>query len=176
MLRAFCHRYKLNFVGLRYMNVYGPRQDYHGAYIAVIMKMLDAIDRGESPTIMGDGSARPLTLSRWRTAVWPTSVRMKADAVDQLSTMSARANAHRSSNWPRCCCELTNCTKPINYAPNAAKPPWCATALAAPKRPARRSVSPPPSICDEGLKRLIEWRKTHIEEVSRRREEAARRG
>ena len=33
-----------------------PRQDYQGAYIAVIMKMLDAIDRGESPTILGDGS------------------------------------------------------------------------------------------------------------------------
>ena len=45
MLRAFYHRYGLNYVGLRYMNVYGPRQDYNGAYIAVIMKMLDAIDR-----------------------------------------------------------------------------------------------------------------------------------
>ena len=56
MLRAFHHRYGLNYVGLRYMNVYGPRQDYNGAYIAVIMKMLDAIDRGEAPTIMGDGS------------------------------------------------------------------------------------------------------------------------
>src|SRR5688572_16899854 len=56
MVRAFHHRYGLNFVGLRYMNVYGPRQDYRGAYIAVIMKMLDAIDRGEGPTIMGDGS------------------------------------------------------------------------------------------------------------------------
>ena len=56
MLRAFHHRYGLDYVGLRYMNVYGPRQDYHGAYIAVIMKMLDAIDRGEAPTILGDGS------------------------------------------------------------------------------------------------------------------------
>ena len=56
MLRSYHHRYGLDYVGLRYMNVYGPRQDYHGAYIAVIMKMLDAIDRGESPTIMGDGS------------------------------------------------------------------------------------------------------------------------
>ena len=56
MLRAFHHRYGLDYVGLRYMNVYGPRQDYRGAYIAVIMKMLDAIDRGESPTILGDGS------------------------------------------------------------------------------------------------------------------------
>src|SRR5881392_107540 len=56
MARAFHHRYGLNVVGLRYMNVYGPRQDYRGAYIAVIMKMLDAIDRGEGPTILGDGS------------------------------------------------------------------------------------------------------------------------
>src|SRR5262249_38536732 len=47
MARAFHHRYGLNVVILRYMNVYGPRQDYRGAYIAVIMKMLDAIDRGE---------------------------------------------------------------------------------------------------------------------------------
>ncbi len=56
MATAFHHRYGLPVVGLRYMNVYGPRQDYKGAYIAVIMKMLDAIDRGEGPTIFGDGS------------------------------------------------------------------------------------------------------------------------
>ena len=38
------------------MNVYGPRQDYRGAYIAVIMKMLDLIDQGKSPVLYGDGS------------------------------------------------------------------------------------------------------------------------
>jgi UDP-glucose 4-epimerase len=56
MCRAFHHRYRLNFAGLRYMNVYGPRQDYRGAYIAVIMKILDAIDDNKAPTIYGDGS------------------------------------------------------------------------------------------------------------------------
>lgn len=56
MCRAFHHRYGLDYVGLRYMNVYGPRQDYKGAYVAVIMKMLDAIDRGEPLTVYGDGS------------------------------------------------------------------------------------------------------------------------
>src|SRR5688572_14829043 len=56
MLHAFHHRYGLDYVGLRYMNVYGARQDYRGAYIAVIMKMLDAIDRGEPVTLYGDGS------------------------------------------------------------------------------------------------------------------------
>jgi UDP-glucose 4-epimerase len=56
MCRAFHHRYGLNYVGLRYMNVFGPRQDYRGAYIAVIMKILDAIDDNIPPTIYGDGS------------------------------------------------------------------------------------------------------------------------
>lgn len=56
MARAIHHRYGLSYVGLRYMNVYGPRQDYRGAYIAVIMKMLDALDRGEQPVVYGDGS------------------------------------------------------------------------------------------------------------------------
>jgi UDP-glucose 4-epimerase len=56
MARAFNDRYGLNYVGLRYMNVYGPRQDYKGAYVAVIMKMLDRIDQGEPPVIYGDGS------------------------------------------------------------------------------------------------------------------------
>ena len=56
MLRALHHRYGLPYAGLRYMNVYGPRQDYHGAYIAVIMKMLDAIERGDPLVVYGDGS------------------------------------------------------------------------------------------------------------------------
>src|SRR5215217_6935228 len=55
MCRSLYHRYGLNYVGLRYMNVYGPRQDYRGAYIAVIMKMLDNIDAGEPLTIFGEG-------------------------------------------------------------------------------------------------------------------------
>jgi UDP-glucose 4-epimerase len=56
MFKAYHKRYGLNGVGLRYMNVYGPRQDYLGTYIAVIMKILDNIDRGVSPVVFGDGS------------------------------------------------------------------------------------------------------------------------
>jgi len=56
MAKAFHHRDELGYVGLRYFNVYGPRQDYKGAYVAVIMKMLDRLDRGEPPVIFGDGT------------------------------------------------------------------------------------------------------------------------
>jgi UDP-glucose 4-epimerase len=56
MFRALGQRYGLDWVGLRYMNVYGPRQDYRGAYIAVMMTMLDRIDQGLPPVVYGDGS------------------------------------------------------------------------------------------------------------------------
>lgn len=56
MCRAFNERYGLPYVGLRYMNVYGARQDYKGTYIAVIMKILDRIDKGLPPIVYGDGS------------------------------------------------------------------------------------------------------------------------
>ncbi len=55
MIRAYHHKYNMNIIGLRYMNVYGPRQDYKGAYIAVIMKMLDSIDNNKGVTIFGNG-------------------------------------------------------------------------------------------------------------------------
>jgi len=56
MCTAFGERYGLPWVGLRYMNVYGPRQDYRGVYIAVMMKILDRLDAGKSPVVYGDGS------------------------------------------------------------------------------------------------------------------------
>ena len=49
-------RYGLNWAGLRYMNVYGPRQDYKGAYIAVMHKILDRLESGHRPQVFGDGS------------------------------------------------------------------------------------------------------------------------
>ncbi len=56
MFKSFHKRYGLEGVGLRYMNVYGPRQDYKGTYIAVIMKILDNLDREKPPVVYGDGS------------------------------------------------------------------------------------------------------------------------
>jgi UDP-N-acetylglucosamine/UDP-N-acetylgalactosamine 4-epimerase len=43
-------------IGLRYFNVFGPRQDPNGAYAAVIPKFIKLMREGISPTINGDGS------------------------------------------------------------------------------------------------------------------------
>lgn len=50
---ALC--YQMQFVGLRYFNVYGPRQDPNGPYAAVIPRFFAACAAGESPIIYGDG-------------------------------------------------------------------------------------------------------------------------
>lgn len=55
-LRAVYEQHKLPYLGLRYMNVYGPRMDYKGTYVSVIMKVLDRIAAGQRPVIFGDGS------------------------------------------------------------------------------------------------------------------------
>jgi UDP-glucose 4-epimerase len=54
--RAFYEQTKLNYVALRYMNIYGPRMDDKGAYVSVIVKVLERMARGERPIIFGDGS------------------------------------------------------------------------------------------------------------------------
>jgi UDP-glucose 4-epimerase len=54
--RAFYDRFGLSYVGLRYMNVYGPHQDQTAAYTGVIPIMLNKIDANEAPVINGDGS------------------------------------------------------------------------------------------------------------------------
>jgi UDP-glucose 4-epimerase len=54
--RAFYDRYGISYVGLRYMNVYGPHQDQTAAYTGVIPIMLNKIDANEPPVINGDGS------------------------------------------------------------------------------------------------------------------------
>lgn len=55
--RAFWKKFGLDYVAFRYLNVYGPRQDYRSAYISAIMNFINKIDAGEAPVIKGDGSA-----------------------------------------------------------------------------------------------------------------------
>ena len=82
MAKAFHHRDGLGYVALRYFNVYGPRQDYRGAYVAVIMKMLDCLDRGEAPMVYGDGT-QAYDFVSVRDCARANVAAMKADIVDR---------------------------------------------------------------------------------------------
>jgi UDP-glucose 4-epimerase len=56
LLRSFHSMYGLDYVALRYFNVYGPRMDIHGVYTEVLVRWMERIHAGEPPLILGDGS------------------------------------------------------------------------------------------------------------------------
>jgi UDP-glucose 4-epimerase len=56
LLRAFHDMYGLDYVALRYFNVYGPRMDIHGVYTEVLIRWMERIAAGQPPLILGDGS------------------------------------------------------------------------------------------------------------------------
>ncbi|MFV2100539.1 NAD-dependent epimerase/dehydratase family protein [Micromonospora sp. LOL_024] len=55
MLRSFHSMYGLDYVALRYFNVYGPRMDIHGLYTEVLIRWMERIESGRPPLILGDG-------------------------------------------------------------------------------------------------------------------------
>lgn len=53
--RVFHSVYGMETLSLRYFNVFGPRQDPSSAYSGVISRFIDALMKGETPAIYGDG-------------------------------------------------------------------------------------------------------------------------
>ncbi|MGH6657962.1 MAG: NAD-dependent epimerase/dehydratase family protein [Actinocrinis sp.] len=55
MLRSFKAMQGLDYLALRYFNVYGPRMDTHGLYTEVLIRWMERIENGQPPLIFGDG-------------------------------------------------------------------------------------------------------------------------
>lgn len=166
MLRAFHHRYGLDAVGLRYMNVYGPRQDYHGAYIAVIMKMLDAIDAGSGPTIFGDGS-EAFDFVAVEDCGRANVCAMKADVADRFYNVGTgkRTSLRQLAEM---LLDLTGCTKPITYKERS-QATLVRNRIGSTKRAEAELCFSAAIDLREGLRQLIHWRATHMAEVAQRR-------
>ena len=166
MLRAFHHRYALNYVGLRYMNVYGPRQDYKGAYIAVIMRMLDAIDRGEGPTILGDGS-EAFDFVAVSDCGRANLCAMTADTVARYYNVGTGKRTSLKE-LAEMIVNLTGCNQPIQYKERS-QATLVRNRIGSPKRAAEEIGFNAQVPLEQGLRDLIEWRKTHKVEVEARR-------
>jgi UDP-glucose 4-epimerase len=55
LLRSMHAMHGLDYVALRYFNVYGPRMDVHGLYTEVLVRWMERISAGQPPLILGDG-------------------------------------------------------------------------------------------------------------------------
>jgi UDP-glucose 4-epimerase len=165
MCRAFCHRYKLPYVGLRYMNVYGPRQDYRGAYIAVMMKILDSIDRGQLPVVYGDGS-QAYDFVYVKDCALANVCAMKSDVIDAFYNVGTGKRT-TIKELAELLLELTGSGLKIQYEPAGLT--FVKNRIGCPEK-AKKDIGFTAEVhLRRGLSNLIEWRKTHMEEVERKR-------
>lgn len=161
MMKAFHKRYGLGGVGLRYMNVYGPRQDYKGTYVAVMMKILDRIDRGEPPVVYGDGS-QAYDFIHVRDVARANVCALKADVPFGFYNVG-RGIKTSIRELTELLLDLTGADLPIHYEP--AGPTFVTNRVGCPKA-AERDLGFRWSIdLREGMKSLIEWRDQHRRQV-----------
>jgi len=159
MARAFHHRYGLDYVGLRYMNVYGPRQDYRGAYTSVIMRMLDAIDAGNGPTIHGDGTEAYDFIAVEDCAA--ANVRaMQAGATDDFYNV-ATGRRTPLAELARLLVEITGARQSVTHAPRT-DATLVRNRVGSPEKAARDLGFSARVELREGLERLIRWRAESI--------------
>jgi UDP-glucose 4-epimerase len=169
MCRAFNERYNLDYVGLRYMNVYGARQDYKGTYIAVIMKMLDRLDQGLPPILYGDGSQAYDFI--YVSDVGRANVcALKADATDEFYNVGSGTRTSLKE-LAEMILEITGSSQQIQYEPQGKT--FVTNRIGSTEK-AERDLGFRTTIdLRDGLQRLIEWRESHKQLVADRLAQAA---
>lgn len=165
MFKSFHRRYGLKGVGLRYMNVYGPRQDYKGAYIAVMMKILDNLDRGISPVVFGDGS------QAYDFIYVEDTARANVCALNSEVPFGfynvGRGIKTSIKELAETILEISGSDLPIQYA--SAGQTFVTNRVGEPEAATRDLGFEWTVDLAEGLQKLIEWRKRHIATVNQHR-------
>jgi UDP-glucose 4-epimerase len=163
--KSLGHRYDLNWVGLRYMNVYGPRQDYKGAYIAVMHKVLDRIDKGEPPIVYGDGS-QTYDFIHVGDVARANILAMQADGAGECYNVG-RGIGTSIKELTELLLRLTESNLKIQY--EEAGLTFVTNRIGCPKK-AESDLGFKWNIdLDEGMKSLIDWRKQDIEALEAKR-------
>ncbi|ABW30707.1 NAD-dependent epimerase/dehydratase family protein [Acaryochloris marina] len=173
MCHSLYHRYKdtdqhFDYVGLRYMNVFGPRQDYQGTYIAVIMKILDRLDQGLPPIIYGDGS-QAYDFVYVEDCAQANVCAMKAQATDAFYNVGTGIKTSLKE-LTELILEITGSSQQIQYEPSGQT--FVKNRVGCPLK-AEEEISFKAKVqLREGLERLIVWRNQHKEIVAQKREHA----
>ena len=169
MATAYHHRYGLPLVGLRYMNVYGPRQDYRGAYIAVIMKILDRLDAGEPPIVYGDGS-QAYDFVHVTDCAEANLCAMKAETVGEYYNVGTGMRT-TIRELAELLLKVTGSNQQIQYEPGGLT--FVQNRIGCPKKAAREISFTAAVPLVEGLRQVVDWRANRKAEVEARRAQAA---
>lgn len=160
--RHFYDQCGLPSVGLRYFNVYGPRMDVTGKYTEVLIRWLDCVDQGVPPQIHGDGSTS-MDFIYVEDIARANVLAMKSARVDDVYNVGSGTETTLSDLWQA----VANVTGATHLSP-VLMPPRGVNAV--PRRladitAAERDLGFRAQVdLNEGLRRLIAWRKQCLTE------------
>ncbi|HEX5473145.1 MAG TPA: SDR family NAD(P)-dependent oxidoreductase [Vicinamibacterales bacterium] len=154
LLRSFAEMYNLQYVALRYFNVYGPRMDVHGAYTEVFIRWLERIAAGQAPVIFGDGT-QTMDFVHVADIARANVLAARADVSDEVFNVASGTETSLRE-LAEALLRITGSSLPIEFAParkvNPVPRRLADTAKARTRLGFEASVP-----LDEGLRSLVAW-------------------
>ena len=156
MVRSFAEMYGLQYVALRYFNVYGPRMDIDGKYTEVLVRWLDRLEAGQTPLIFGDG-LQTMDMVYIDDVIDANILAMESDVSDEVFNVASGTETSLAGLL-QALIKVTASPLTPEYMPERAVNPvprrLADTSKAANILGFRAKVG-----VEEGLRRLIAWRK-----------------
>ena len=163
LLRSFHDMYGLDYVALRYFNVYGSRMDIHGVYTEVLIRWMERIANGLSPIVFGDG-LQTVDFIHVRDVARANMLAAQSSATDQAINVASGTETSLN-DLAKALMRAMKCDVPIDYRPERKVNPvprrLGSTAKAERLLHFQSRIS-----LDEGLRELLEWWRLENEAVA----------
>jgi len=156
LARAFSHLHGLPTTTLRYFNVYGPRMDVRSRFVEVMVRWLNLIDEGKPLTLFGDGSSS-VDFVYVGDVVRANLLACASDAPAAIVNVCSGVET-RMRDLAALLLRLTGSSVGMEFKPQpeGALP---ARRVGDPRRAERLLGFKAETSLEEGLRRLIEWRR-----------------
>ncbi len=154
IMRSFTAMSGLNYVALRYFNVYGPRMDIHGVYTEVLVRWMERIEAGLPPVIHGTGS-HTMDFVYIADVARANLLAASSDATDEVFNVATGVETSLLG-LATALIEVMGVEVPIEFGPEraVAKVP---RRLADTRRATERLGFTAEVELEEGLRRLVDW-------------------
>ncbi len=154
LLRSFHAMRGLDYVALRYFNVYGPRMDIYGLYTEVLIRWMERIEAGEPPLILGDGT-QTMDFVYTEDIARANLLAASADVTDEVFNIGSGTETSLTE-LARALLRAMDSDLPLEFGPsrgvNAVTRRLADVSRAAARLGWKAEVS-----LDEGLRRLVAW-------------------
>lgn len=163
MIRSFAEMFGLQYAALRYFNVYGPRMDIDGKYTEVLVRWLDRIEAGQAPVIFGDGS-QTMDLVNIDDVTDANMLAMESDVTDEVFNVASGTETSLLGLLQTLLKVTESSLEPVFMPERTVNP--VPRRLADTSKAANLLGFKAKVNVEDGLRRLIAWRKQVLDRVT----------